>query len=142
MDELRIECPICDHSIPATSKRCPFCSTELSTSGLDELEELAMSIGSVSEKVGPTEDELQPVAETDSDGSHEDDGSEIPESVESETELPDEGDEMTRKERKKALKVEKREKKATRKKEKRDKKIQRKAEKRSTTEPTSAEKHS
>lgn len=44
LDEIYIECPICDRSIPATSKTCQFCGTGLSMSGLDELEELALHV--------------------------------------------------------------------------------------------------
>jgi hypothetical protein len=40
-DDLIIDCPVCDKRIPASSKRCPHCGTDLSMNGLDELEQLA-----------------------------------------------------------------------------------------------------
>ncbi len=43
-DPLEIECPICDHKMPAEARRCPSCGVDFVTSGMDELEEVAREI--------------------------------------------------------------------------------------------------
>jgi len=39
-DDLIIDCPVCDRRIPASSKCCPHCGTDLTMNCLDELEQL------------------------------------------------------------------------------------------------------
>ncbi len=155
LDELTIECPICDKLIPATSKRCPFCGTELSMSGLDELEELAMNIGSMDYVEPPKAPEeavdvgLPEVPEV-IEGSGEDPvPDEAPVEAESkEDSLPDTDDmegpdnKISSREERLALKAKKKEEKALSKKERREKKLKRKAEKRTSKESSPAEKDS
>lgn len=172
MDDIEIECPICDRSIPAVSKKCQFCGTELSMSGLDELEELAMHVDEITlgaesaqreeEKVPASYDEVSstdkiPVesvevryvrTEVDAEGTEDDsqqvETGAVEASSETMTGSKDESisSEMTAKERKQALKAEKREKRSQNKKDKREKRMQQKAEKREAKDGKSTEESS
>ncbi len=41
---MEIECPVCDHRMPADARKCPSCGVELETAGMAELEEVARDI--------------------------------------------------------------------------------------------------
>jgi len=43
-DAIEIECPICDHKMPAEARRCPSCGVDFVISGMDELEAVAREI--------------------------------------------------------------------------------------------------
>lgn len=43
-ESLEIECPVCDHKMPADARKCPSCGVELETAGMAELEEVARDI--------------------------------------------------------------------------------------------------
>jgi len=43
-ETLEIECPVCDRKMPGDAKKCPSCGVDLSTAGMDELEEVARDI--------------------------------------------------------------------------------------------------
>jgi hypothetical protein len=171
LDRISIECPICDRSIPATSKTCQFCGTVLSMSGLDELEELALhvddfyhdsplpvkeesvkgletdngSLESVTMEPKPIQEEVSEHQEADTESI------EAPEEIE---EVPDKPMTMAekeqgrrdlkkeRKEEKIALKTGKKEKKSHRKAEKREKRLHRKEAKRSANDGGTTEEHS
>lgn len=171
MDDIEIECPICDRSIPAVSKKCQFCGTALSMSGLDELEELAMHVDEMilgvegaqreKEKVPTSDDEFSNIEELPArrvevryirteDADDKEEAPQPPETVELEasseatTSSNDESEssEISAREKKQTLKAEKREKRSQRKKEKREKKMQQKAAKRGSKDGKSTEKSS
>jgi hypothetical protein len=171
MDDIEIECPICDRSIPAVSKKCQFCGTALSMSGLDELEELAMHVDEITlgaesaqrekEKVPTSNDEISNIEELPArrvevryirteDADDKEKAPQPPETVELEasseatTSSNDESEssEMSAREQKQTLKAEKREKRSQRKKEKREKKVRQKAAKRGAKDGKLTEKSS
>ena len=44
MDDLEIECPVCDRRVRADAPRCPYCGAEYVMSGVDELEKVAQEL--------------------------------------------------------------------------------------------------
>ena len=140
LDELTMECPICDRNIPITSRKCPHCGTEFSTGEIDELEELAINLSkrSFEEPMEPPINELMaeevPPLEPETFGSETVDAGESVEWIEappensSKEELKAQRKEEKREKKKefrkqkKIYKTEKRESKAQRKEEKREKK--------------------
>ena len=51
---LEIECPVCDRKMPADTKKCPSCGVDLSTAGMDELEEVARDLSEGKPESAPT----------------------------------------------------------------------------------------
>lgn len=170
LDEILIECPICDRSIPATSKKCQFCGTELSMSGLDELEELALHVDDFypesplqvaveseeeletsPDEVEKIPEEAEPVEEESEDQEQDSESITEPEEFEEDPDKPMPLAEMEqhRKDRKKekkikkvTLKAEKKEKKSLRRQEKREKKLNRRGAKRDVKDGGTTEKGS
>lgn len=44
MDVETVECPVCDHKIPADATRCPNCKAVFSLSDIEELKKVAKEI--------------------------------------------------------------------------------------------------
>jgi hypothetical protein len=59
-ESLEIECPVCDRKIPADAKECPSCGIDLSTAGMDELEEVARDISEGKPESAPEVENVVP----------------------------------------------------------------------------------
>lgn len=56
-ETLEVECPVCDHRIPADAVRCPNCDAVFAMSGIEELQKVAREINDPATADRPSADD-------------------------------------------------------------------------------------